>query len=151
MTLASRSPYELLTVFAGSVAGFIWASLGVRALVMDEGPSTRALFACAATVLVGFALGSVMWVLMEPQRRRRPAEAASRAEMRGAHTMLGVMAVGLGASAILEPSPGVWDWGLMVVAALAGGLNLGVSFMAIAAPPSASGSLAAARSEDRRP
>jgi hypothetical protein len=43
--------------------------------------------------------------------------------------MLGIMVIGMGASPIVDASPNAWDWALMVVASLAGGLNLGIAFM----------------------
>jgi hypothetical protein len=45
---------------------------------------------------------------------------------------VGIMLIGLGANAILDPSPDVWGWTLLVATSLVGGLNLGVTFMAFA-------------------
>jgi hypothetical protein len=102
----------------------------VRAIVMHHDPSLKALPACAALVLAGFALGSVIWVLSSEKRAKRPpGDAVMRAEMRPTFAMLGLMAIGLGANQTMDPSPDVWAWGLIAVASLAGGLNLGVAFM----------------------
>ncbi len=70
---------------------------------MDSDPPIKALFACPALMLAGFALGSVTWILSAPRRAKASAADA------------------------LDASPNAWDWGLMVVASLAGGLNLGVA------------------------
>ncbi len=56
------------------VAALIWTSRGLHAIVMDNGPSIKALFACTALVLAGFALGSATWILTGTKTR----EALSR-------------------------------------------------------------------------
>ena len=143
MAALDRGAYRFLTGFAAVVAAIGWTSLAVRALVMDGEPSIKALFVCLALAFVGFALGSAIWVLTEARRRRRPADEVARAEMPAAQAMLGVMVVALGASPIVDASLGAWDWGLLVVGSLAGGLNLGVAFMGVADPAGASDSPAA--------
>ena len=133
MTRTARQPHEWLTLGAGLVAACMWASLGLRAIVMDSDPSVKALFACAALVLVGFALGSVTWIVTAPKRAKRPpADAVVLAEMKAPFAMLGIMLVGAGASPIVDPTTSAWGWALMVAASLVGGLNLGVAFMGIA-------------------
>lgn len=115
------------------MATCIWASLGLRVIVMDSDPSIRALFACAALVLVGFAVGSVTWIVTAPKRAKRPlTDSVVLAEMKAPFAMLGIMLVGSGASPIVDPSTSVWGWALMVAASIVGGLNLGVAFMGIA-------------------
>ncbi|MBY9076633.1 hypothetical protein K1X13_17500 [Nocardioides sp. WL0053] len=133
MTRTARQPHEWLTLGAGLVAASMWASLGLRAIVMDSDPSVKALFACAALVLVGFALGSVTWIVIAPKRAKRPpADAVVLAKMKAPFAMLGIMLVGSGASPIVDPTTGAWGWALLVAASLVGGLNLGVAFMGIA-------------------
>ncbi len=148
-----RSPYQVLTLLAGLGVVLAWGSVGVRAMVMDGDVSVRALVVGLATVLVGFATGTAVWLLMASRRMARPTDAAAPSEMAPAHVMLGLMMTGLGASAVLDASPPAWDWGLLVLGSLAGGLNLGVAFMATAAPSPASGSSAAAeaRAHGRHP
>jgi len=117
-------------VGVGLVAALIWGSLGLRAVVMNNDPSTRALVLCAALVAVGFALGPAFWMLTAPIRARRPpSEAAMFAEMKVPNAMLGLMVIGVGASPIVDASPNAWDWALMALTSLAGGLNLSVSFL----------------------
>lgn len=139
MTRIERQPYQWLTLGIGLVATLTWTSLGLRALVTDNDPSSKALFACAALVLAGFALGSVTWILAAPRRAKRPAYAMMLVEMKAPNALLGIMLIGLGADSILDPSPNGWGWTLMVAASLVGGLNLGVVFMGFAhqAAPSA--------------
>ena len=50
------------------------------------------------------------------------------AEMKVPNVMLGIMVIGVGASPIVDASPNAWDWALMALTSLAGGLNLSVSF-----------------------
>ena len=82
MTRTARQPHEWLTLGAGLVAACMWASLGLRAIVMDSDPSRQALFACAALVLVGFALGSVTDRDCAKRAKRPPAGAVVLAEMK---------------------------------------------------------------------
>ncbi len=131
MTRIARSQHELLTLVVGLVAALVWTSLGVRAIAMDTDPSAKALFACLALVLAAFALGSATWTLTASRRAKRPGWAAASAQMRAPSAMLGIMVIGLGADPILDPSTNAWGWTFMVIAALAGGLNLGVAFMGI--------------------
>lgn len=141
----AREPYTWLAVGVGLVAALIWASLGVRAVAIDNDPSMRALVVCATLVVVGFALSPTFWMLTAQIRARRPSsEAAMLAEMKAPIAMLGVMVIGLGASPVLDASPNGWDWALMVVTSLAGGLDLGIAFMgftdqAAAAPHQSTG------------
>jgi hypothetical protein len=101
---------------------------------MDGDPSVKALFACAALVLVGFALGSVTWIVTAPKRAKRPpVDTVVLGERKAPMAMLGIMLIGSGASPIVEPSASAWGWALMIAASLVGGLNLGVAFMGIAA------------------
>jgi hypothetical protein len=84
-------------------------------------------------VLAGVALGSVVWILAAPKRaKQRPVDAAMRAETKAPNALLGVMAIGVGADSILDPSPDAWSWTLLVVTSLVGGMNLGVAFMGLA-------------------
>lgn len=130
MTRTARQPHEWLTLGVGLVAALIWTSRGLHAIVMDNDLSIKALFACTALVLAGFALGSVTWILAAPRRAKRSAaESVVLAQMEAPSRLLGIMIIGLGASAILDPSPSAWGWVLMVAASLVGGLNLGVAFM----------------------
>ena len=130
MPPGARGPYAWHAVSVGLVAALIWASLGVRAVVMDNDPSIRGLLVCAVLVVAGFALSPAFWMLTAPIRARRPSsEAAMLAEMKAPIAMLGVMTIGLGASQVRDASPNAWDWALMVVASLAGGLALHIAFM----------------------
>jgi hypothetical protein len=91
------------------------------------------LFACAALVLAGVALGSVVWILAAPRRaKQRPVDAVMRAESKAPNALLGIMLIGLGADSILDPSPDVRGWTFLVATSLVGGLNLGVAFMGFA-------------------
>jgi hypothetical protein len=132
MTCTARQPYKWLTLVTGLLAALIWASLGLRAVVMENDPSGKALFACAALVLAGFALGSATWILNAPRRAKRPPDPMMLADMKAPSVLLGIMLIGLGAGPMLDPSPGAWEWALMVAASLVGGLNLGVAFMGFA-------------------
>ena len=130
MTRTARQPHRWLTLGIGGVAALIWTSRALSAIVMDHDPSTKALFACAALVLAGFALGSVTWILAAPRRAKRSAaDGGVPVETTAPTALLGVMVIGLGASTILDSSPNVWGWTLLVAASLVGGLNLGVAFM----------------------
>lgn len=130
MTPTARQPHQWLTLVVGLVAALVWTSRGLQAIVMDNDPSTKALFACTALVLAGFAIGSVTWILTAPRRAKRSAaDAGMTAEMKAPSALLGIMVIGLGASTILDPSPNVWGWALMVAASLVGGLNLGLASM----------------------
>ena len=131
MTPIARQKYQWLTLGVGLVAALVWTSLGVRAIAMDNDPSIKALFACAALVLAAFTLGSATWILTASRRAKRTGGAAALAEMPAPSAMLGIMVIGAGADPILNPSTSAWSWALMVIAALAGGLNLGVAFMGI--------------------
>ena len=139
MKRIDRQPYQWLTLGIGLVAALTWTSLGLRAIVPGNDPSSRALFACAALVLAGFAVGSVTWILAAPRRATRPADAVVLAEMKAPNALIGIMLIGLGADTILDPSPNAWGWTLLVATSLVGGLSLGVVFMAVAqqAAPSA--------------
>ena len=139
MTRTTPQPNQWLTLGIGLVATLIWTSLGLRAIVTDNDPSFKAIFACAALVLAGFALGSAMWILTAARRAKRPADAAMLAEGKTFLAMLGIMAIGLGAPPILDPSTSAWGWTLLVAASLVGGLNLGVSFMGFADQAAVSG------------
>lgn len=130
MTRTKRQPYHWLTLGIGLIAALTWTSLGLRAIVPGNDPSSRALLVCAALVLAGFALGSVAWILAAPRRAKRPADVL--AEMKAPQALLGIMAIGVGADSILDPSPSAWGWTLLVAASLVGGLNLGGVFMAFA-------------------
>jgi hypothetical protein len=133
MTRLERQPHQRLTLVFGLVAAFAWTSLGLRAIVTDNDPSSRALFACAALVLAGVALGSVVWILAAPRRaKQRPVDAVMRAESKAPNALLGIMLIGLGADSILDPSPDVRGWTFLVATSLVGGLNLGVAFMGFA-------------------
>ena len=108
----------------------MWASLALRAISTDGDPSTTALFTCAAVVLAGFALGAVTWLLAAPQRAKRSAsEATALREMQAPFVMLGIAFVGIGASPILDASPGTWGWTTLIGGSLVGGLNLGLAFI----------------------
>jgi hypothetical protein len=138
VTLLERQPHQRLILLSGLLAALIWTSQGLRAIFTDNNPSSRALFACAALVLAGVALGSVVWILAAPKRaKQRPIDAVMRAEMKAPTALLGIMLIGVGADAILDPSPDAWGWTFLVVASLVGGMNLGVAFMGFAehAPP----------------
>lgn len=114
----------------GLAAAFAWTSLGLRAIVTDSAPSGRALFVCAALVLAGLALGWMVWIITEPKRAKQgAADATVRAESEAPHALLGIMVIGMGADPILNPSPDAWAWALLVIASLAGGMNLAVAFM----------------------
>lgn len=133
MTRVERQPHQRLTLFTGLVAALIWTSHGLRAIFTDNDPSGRALFACAALVLAGVALGSMVWVLAAPKRaKQRPVDAVMRADSKAPNALLGIMLIGLGADSILDPSPDVWGWTFLIAASLVGGLNLGVAFMGFA-------------------
>jgi hypothetical protein len=133
MTRLERQPHQRLILLSGLVAALIWTSLGIRAIVTDNDPSSRALFACAALVLAGVALGSVVWILAAPRRaKQRAVDAVMRSESKAPNALLGIMLIGLGADSILDPSPDVWGWTLLVATSLVGGLNLGVAFMGFA-------------------
>jgi hypothetical protein len=133
MTRLERQPHQRLTLVIGLVAALTWTFLGLRAIVADNDPSSRALLACAALVLAGVALGSVVWILAAPKRaKQRPAHAVILAEMRAPNALLGIMLIGLGADSILDPSPGALGWTFLVAASLVGGLNLGIAFMGFA-------------------
>lgn len=132
MTRIARQPYQWLTLSFGLVAALVWGSLGLRVIGMDSDPSGKALFACTALVLAGFALGSVAWILAAPRRAKRPADAVLLAEMMAPSALMGITLIGLGASPIVDPSTSLWGWVLLVGASLVGGLNLGVSFMGLA-------------------
>ena len=138
MTRTARQPCKWLTLGVGLVAALIWTSLGLRAIVMDNDPSNKALFACAALVLAGFALGSATWILTAARRAKRPADAVMLAEMKASFAMLGVMLIGLGADPILDPSTSAWGWISLVFASLVGGMNLSIAFLGIADQPAAS-------------
>lgn len=130
MTRDARGPYGWLAVGIGLVAAVIWASLAVRAVVMNNEPSSRALVVCAALVAVGLALGPAYDRLTAPLRARRPpSEAAMLAKMKVPNAMLGIMVIGMGASHIVDASPNAWDWALMAFTSLAGGISLSVSFL----------------------
>lgn len=142
MPRTARRPFEWLAVGIGVVAALTWTSVAVRAVVMDDNPSVKGLVGCAALVLVGVALGPAAWILSAPIRAKRsPAEAAGFAEMRAAFAMLGIMVIGMGVSPIVDPSPSAWDWALMVLGSLTGGLNLSFAFMSVADQRATSGSL----------
>ena len=133
MTRLERQPHQRLTLFTGLVAALVWTSLGLRAIFTDHDPSSRALFACSALVLAGVALGSMFWVLAAPKRaKQRPVDAVMRAESKAPNALLGIMLIGMGADSILDPSPSAWDWTLLAVTSLAGGINLGIAFMGLA-------------------
>ena len=132
MTRTACPPYKWLTLGVGLVAALIWTSLGLRAIVMDNDPSSKALFACTALVLAGFAVGSTTWILTAPRRAKRPADAVMLAEMKASFAMLGIMLIGLGADPILDTSTSAWGWVSMVFASLGGGMNLSIAFMGIA-------------------
>lgn len=134
MTRTERNPYQRLTLLNGLVAAFIWTGNGLRAVLSDNEPSGRALFACAAWVLAGFALGSVTWLLAAPRRVKSPAGAVMFAGMRAPNALLGIMLVGLAAGVILDPSPSAWGWASLVAGSLLGGVSLGIAFMAFAQP-----------------
>ena len=141
MTRTARRPHQWVIVATGLVAVLIWSSVAVRALVMDQEPSAKTLLACTALVLVGFVLGPVTWILSSSRREKRPAgESRLLEEMKATYAMLGIMLIGLGAGALADPSPSAWDLALMAITSLVGGLNVGVSFIMIAAPGDASGS-----------
>ena len=131
MTRDARGPYDWLAVGIGLVAAVIWASLAVRAVVMNNEPSTRALVVCAALVAVGLALGPAYDRLNAPLRARRPPSAAMLAKMKVPNAMLGITVIGMGASHIVDASPNAWDWALMAFTSLAGGISLSVSFLTI--------------------
>lgn len=140
MTRLERQPHHRLILLIGLVAAITWTSLGLRAIVTDNDPSSRALLACAALVLAGVALGSVFWIFAAPKRaKQRPAHAVILAEMRAPNALLGIMLIGLGADSILDPSPSALGWTFLVATSLVGGMNLGVAFMGFAdqATPSA--------------
>jgi hypothetical protein len=133
MPRLERQPHQRLILLSGIVAALVWTSQGLHAIFTDTNPSGRALFACAALVLAGVALGSVVWVLAAPKRaKQRPADAMMRAETKAPNALLGIMAIGVGADSILDPSPSAWDWTLLAVTSLAGGINLGIAFMGLA-------------------
>ena len=138
MTRTARQPHKRLTLGVGLVAALIWTSLGLRAIVMDNDPSTKALFAFVAMVLAGFAVCSATWILTAARRAARPADAVMLAEMKATFAMLGVMLIGLGADPILDRSTSVWGWISLVFASLGGGMNLSIAFMGIADQPAAS-------------
>lgn len=132
VTRDARGPYAWLAVGIGLVAAVIWASLAVRAVVMSNEPSTRALVVCATLVAVGLALGPAYDMLTAPLRARRPpSEAAMLAKMKVPNAMLGIAVIGMGASPIVDASPNAWDWALMALTSLAGGISLSASFLTI--------------------
>ena len=134
MTRLERQPHQRLTLVIGLVAAFTWTPLGIRAIVTDNDPSSRALFACAALVLAGVALGSVFWILAAPKRaKQRPVDAVMRAETKAPNALLGIMVIGLGANSgfwILHRTRGAGRY--LVATSLVGGMNLGVAFMGFA-------------------
>jgi hypothetical protein len=133
MPRLERQPHQRLILLNGLLAALVWTSQGLRAIFTDINPSGRALFACAALVLAGVALGSVVWILAAPKRaKQRPVDAVMRAEKIAPNALLGIMAIGVGADSILTSSPDAWGWTLLVVTSLAGGMNLGVAFMGFA-------------------
>jgi hypothetical protein len=124
MTRLERQPHQRLSLFVGLVAALIWTSLGLRVIVTDNDASSRALFACVALVLVGVALGSMVWILAGPKRtKQRPVDAVMRAETKALNALLGIMLIGLGADSILNPSPDAWGWTLLVATSLVGGIT----------------------------
>jgi hypothetical protein len=128
MPRTARTPHESLTLVGAAVAAVSWGSLALRAVVMDEEPSVRALFVCVSLVIVGFVIGVIVWILASPRRAKRPpSEAARHAEMSRPSAMLAIMIIGAGASPIVDASEGAWGWALMVPASLVGGLLLGVA------------------------
>lgn len=127
----ARSPQARLLLLVATLAAVVWASQAVRVLVADREPSVRALVACVATVLLGFALGGLVWVLSAPVRVARPPAAASDVhELRGSLVFLALALIGLGATPLTAASTTTVEWVLMVAGALVGGLLLGVAHAA---------------------
>lgn len=123
----ARSPHARLLLLTASLAAVAWASQAVRVLVADREPSVRALVVCVATVLLGFALGRIMWVLTAASRAaRQPSVAVDPTVSGGSFVFLALALIGLGATPLTAASITTVDWVLMVAGALAGGLLLGV-------------------------
>lgn len=51
------------------------------------------------------------------------------AKMKVPNAMLGIAVIGIGASPIVDASPNAWDWALMALTSLAGGISLSASFL----------------------
>jgi hypothetical protein len=112
----------------GVVKGFGWADVAQLKQPIGAGGGViwllAALLVLASAALIAVGAPTWWWVKM-------------RAETKAPTALLGIMLIGVGADAILDPSPDAWGWTFLVAASLLGGMNLGVAFMGFAehAPP----------------
>lgn len=125
---ARRQPGTWVTVLAGLVAVWLWGSNAFRAAFGEGDLSTRALFTYFSLVLIGLAIATLLYALMSSVRAiwHDSHAIATVADQ----FLLSLMVLGFGAGPVLSTSPGAWDWAILVLGSLVGGLTLGAAFVA---------------------